>query len=190
TRVRLQLTGAALGLFLTAIVAIVCGISYVSHQEIRDFQAVRHWVLPTLALILTTSAFLLIGAVRMMMRDSYFWACTAAILALFPWSPAWIIGLPFGIWAIAILRRPEVKAAFHGNRRVVDFGVPVVPELQPGKVRSFFRNVGRYFLSGLSARHSFSQSEIKNEIAEKQANLPAASHPPVAQTVDYPAEKK
>jgi hypothetical protein len=40
--------------------------------------------------------------------ESYGWAVTASIIAIFGGA----IGLPFGIWALVVLIRPEVKAAF------------------------------------------------------------------------------
>jgi hypothetical protein len=45
--------------------------------------------------------------------QSYGLAMTASIVAMIPCiSPCCILGLPFGIWALVILNRPEVKAAF------------------------------------------------------------------------------
>ena len=51
------------------------------------------------------------GAVKMLRQESYAWATTAAIVAMVPWYCC-ILGLPFGIWALVVLRRPVVKAAF------------------------------------------------------------------------------
>src|SRR5439155_14011647 len=67
-RVRLQVMAPAVGLFLTAIVAVICAIilanTLLGHWHVPSRQA----AIPVLALSLTASAFLLIGAVRMMMR--------------------------------------------------------------------------------------------------------------------------
>lgn len=39
----------------------------------------------------------------------------AAILAMIPCvSPCCLLGLPLGIWALIVLLKPEVKAAFQG----------------------------------------------------------------------------
>ncbi len=35
-----------------------------------------------------------------------------SILAMFPCGPAFLLGLPIGIWALIVLMDPEVKAAF------------------------------------------------------------------------------
>lgn len=53
------------------------------------------------------------GAVQMARLRSYSSAMTAAILAVIPaCSPCVVVGIPFGIWAIIVLRDPSVKAAF------------------------------------------------------------------------------
>jgi tRNA A-37 threonylcarbamoyl transferase component Bud32 len=53
------------------------------------------------------------GSVSMMRLRSHGWATAAATLALLPCGPAWLIGLPAGIWALWVLNTQEVKAAFH-----------------------------------------------------------------------------
>jgi hypothetical protein len=55
---------------------------------------------------------IIIGAVCLLRLHSRGWASAAAILALMPCGPAWVIGLPVGIWALAVLTEPGVKAAF------------------------------------------------------------------------------
>lgn len=53
------------------------------------------------------------GAVKMARMKSYSSAMTAAILSVIPvCSPCIIFGIPFGIWAIIVLRDPRVKAEF------------------------------------------------------------------------------
>lgn len=54
-----------------------------------------------------------IGAHRMMNLESYRSAMVAAVVSVIPiCSPCIVLGIPFGIWAIVLLRRPDVKAAF------------------------------------------------------------------------------
>jgi hypothetical protein len=36
---------------------------------------------------------------------------TAAILAMIPASPAWLVGMPVGIYALSVLTSEEIKAA-------------------------------------------------------------------------------
>jgi hypothetical protein len=55
----------------------------------------------------------LIGAVKMKNLTSYGFAMTAAILSMLTCcSLCEIVGLPLGIWALVVLRSPDVKAAF------------------------------------------------------------------------------
>jgi hypothetical protein len=56
----------------------------------------------------------LLGSLNMLRVRSYSSALTAAIVSLIPFcSPVVLLGLPFGIWALAVLRREEVKEAFY-----------------------------------------------------------------------------
>jgi len=55
----------------------------------------------------------LIGASRMQKLQSYQFAMTASIVAMVPCiSPCCVFGLPFGIWALVVLNKPEVKSQF------------------------------------------------------------------------------
>lgn len=56
---------------------------------------------------------IIFGGIKMKKLQSYGLALTAAIIAMIPCiSPCCILGLPFGIWALIVLMKPEVKAAF------------------------------------------------------------------------------
>ena len=56
---------------------------------------------------------IIVGILKMMKLQSYGFAMTATILAMIPClSPCCLFGLPFGIWGIVILCKPEVKEAF------------------------------------------------------------------------------
>ena len=54
------------------------------------------------------------GATKMMQAKKYKVARLAAILAILPFtSCCFLVGLPMGIWALAILAQTDVKAAFN-----------------------------------------------------------------------------
>lgn len=56
---------------------------------------------------------LITGAFSMIGRGSYAWAIATSCLACVPClSPIYVVGIPIGIWALVVLRRPAVKAAF------------------------------------------------------------------------------
>jgi hypothetical protein len=63
------------------------------------------WPLMNLAIAL--------GAISMIRLQSYRSAFTAAILAVIPvCSPCFLLGIPFGIWALVLLSRPDVRQRF------------------------------------------------------------------------------
>jgi hypothetical protein len=63
---------------------------------------------------IAVSVFILLGALRMQQLKSHGLAMAAAIVAMIPcFSPCCVLGLPFGIWALIVLSKPEVKSQFH-----------------------------------------------------------------------------
>ena len=63
---------------------------------------------------LLLSVLILWGAFKMKSLQSYEFCMTAAILAMLPClTPCCLVGLPLGIWALVVLRKPEVKSQFH-----------------------------------------------------------------------------
>jgi len=69
-------------------------------------------LLTGMALSVPVSILIILGAVRMMNLQSYRFALAAAILALLPLTFMVVVGVPFGIWALVVLARQRVKAAF------------------------------------------------------------------------------
>jgi len=65
-----------------------------------------------LVLSIFVGPLIIIGAVNMLHLRSFGWALAAAILALLPCGPSWLLVLPAGIWALVVLTAPDVKAAF------------------------------------------------------------------------------
>jgi hypothetical protein len=56
----------------------------------------------------------LIGASKMKNLQNYQFVLTASIAAMVPCiSPCCVFGLPFGIWALVVLNKPEVKSQFN-----------------------------------------------------------------------------
>ncbi|PHS09661.1 MAG: hypothetical protein COA78_11875 [Blastopirellula sp.] len=66
------------------------------------------------AVILFCSAvFVLKGAISMLKKTNYRSAKIAAWISIIPvCSPFLVLGIPFGIWALVLLNRPEVKSLF------------------------------------------------------------------------------
>jgi tRNA A-37 threonylcarbamoyl transferase component Bud32 len=67
------------------------------------------------ALLSIAGVIVLLGAARMMKLRNYPFSIAAAIVAAVT-GPGAILGLPFGVWALIILFRREMRAAFAANR--------------------------------------------------------------------------
>jgi len=68
-----------------------------------------------LIVTVVTGAYVVIvvlAAWHLMQLRSYRLARLGSILALFPFTPGSIVGLPMGIWALLVMREDEVKSAF------------------------------------------------------------------------------
>jgi hypothetical protein len=64
--------------------------------------------------LLLIHAFVLYGALMMYRARAYRHALTAAIVSLIPFcSPIVLVGIPFSIWALAVMFRRDVREAFH-----------------------------------------------------------------------------
>jgi tRNA A-37 threonylcarbamoyl transferase component Bud32 len=102
------------------------------------------------AVVALVSGVLLKGGVTMSRLRDFPWAATAAILAMIPWSPGWLVGLPCGIWACVVLGRPTVGAAFRGDKgRAASAPVGARPPGGGvgGRALALLRSVGRYFVT-------------------------------------------
>lgn len=56
--------------------------------------------------------FVYVGAREMQRQGSYRWAVAAAVLAILPCHWGAIIGIPFGVWSLILLLKPEAKSQF------------------------------------------------------------------------------
>ena len=67
-------------------------------------------------LTLLVAPFVLYAGVQMLRGKGYSMARTASILALLPLtSCCCVLGVPVGIWALVVLKKPEVRAYFEGE---------------------------------------------------------------------------
>jgi serine/threonine protein kinase len=154
-RVRRQLLFPALGLLLTGVGAVVstAALAGLFTRELHQVKAA--WGLAILGLVGIGTGFMMAGALQMLWRRSYLLSVAGALLALVPWSPAWLIGLPCGIWALVVLGRPEVVAAFLDRRRGVIPAPPPAPAPTgpvAGKLRSWLRSFAGYFVNTIPPR--------------------------------------
>jgi hypothetical protein len=124
--------GPAIGLKVTAIVGLVLVVAglvinvltlsgfHIGLQQIQDpqMQKLFNTLGGGLGIVQNiiggvVGVIVLIGAAKMQKLQNYQFALTASIVAMLPCiSPCCIFGLPFGIWALVVLNKPEVKSQF------------------------------------------------------------------------------
>jgi hypothetical protein len=79
----------------------------------------------------TINVVVIVGAARMKRLEDFRLAVIAAVLAAIPGiSPCFLVGVPFGIWAIVVLSDGSVKAAFQTGR------VPMESESTSHQIKS------------------------------------------------------
>ena len=64
--------------------------------------------------LLAMNGFIAFGASRMMKLQGHSLAITTCILAMIPCTSGLccLLGVPFGIWGIIVLNKPEIKSQF------------------------------------------------------------------------------
>jgi serine/threonine protein kinase len=154
---RLEVRAPALGLLVTGAATLVFWIviAFLRAEERRQLNLPlidgdSFFGLSTVTVLITmVSGVLMLGGLQMLRLRAYALAATAAIVAMIPWSPAWLIGLPFGIWACVVLGRPTVTEAVYSDRRKTASGLTPARKLGAVVARRFLgalRSVGRCFL--------------------------------------------
>jgi hypothetical protein len=151
-RTGMEVVVPAVGLIATGILALLTNtvLGAVVVYNSPSYEEVKPWcILGGLASV-AGAGVLIVGGVCMLRLRYYAWAVAAAFAAMLPWSYAWFLGLPMGIWALRVLRRPEVIEATLENSHASGRSAPGPQEQKkglPGKVLSFFRSMGGYFLT-------------------------------------------
>src|SRR5262249_8322341 len=152
-KAHMEVAAPAVGLILTGLVAILSGIVFGGFLPFVHFDGdgtYQYWLAPAMGLVMTVGGwFVLVGGIRMLRLRSYSSAVAAAILALIPWSPGWLLGLPFGIVGLVVLRKRGVMAAFLNRQRAADLDLRASAQQGGrlgGKMVSLFRSMGRYFI--------------------------------------------
>jgi hypothetical protein len=62
--------------------------------------------------IVALNGFVLFGAIKLLRLRDFTVAMVASVVAMLPCQCCCLFGLPFGIWALVVLNRPEVKKWF------------------------------------------------------------------------------
>ncbi len=72
-------------------------------------------IVSTLLFSILPGLLIFFGGHQMLQRRSYAWAVAAGIIAILACSWLSVLSLPIGIWALVVLSRDDVKAAFPGD---------------------------------------------------------------------------
>jgi hypothetical protein len=118
-----RIAGPALLLLCSAIMQIgVAAFLAVLCVVFANIGTEQVWVISPIALLVgvvggVSGAIVLAGALKMRRLIDHRFCRMSAIVAMLPLGAGFPLGLPFGIWALLVLRRSDVKAAFAGGRR-------------------------------------------------------------------------
>ncbi len=138
TEARSRVNGPAIGLLVTGIISLVMSVgSLIMHltvvlgfrtasplpeapsPELQQIFTMLNALNGPLGLVsdmfsLTMGVLITLGAMKMKNLQNYTFAYTISILAMIPClSPCCLLGLPFGIWALVVLNKPEIKSQFN-----------------------------------------------------------------------------
>ena len=114
-------------------------------------------------LMLPVAGVTILGAWKMRKLELYGLAITASILAMLPCTLGFIIGLPAGIWALMVLKQPDVKAAFRRK-----------PEHRKPKIGAELQGLDQH------------ASEIKTDVE----TISSKSKTPIAYEHSIPAQRR
>jgi hypothetical protein len=121
------------------------------------------------SLVAAQGVFVIIGAFNMMQLRSHRRAVLGSVLAVVPFFPGAVIGLPMGIWALVLLMKQEIKASF-GQSRLVGIGVSIPP-----KIREFVVSAVEEVKSAVSREKAeFSKLRSEKNPAEQTAGTETA----------------
>ncbi len=188
---RWQVAGPAAGLILTGVVAFLYWLGMgIAGLGSFIYEASRHrvyaddiFLVITLGvigvpLVLLATGFLVTAGRRMARFDSYVFVLLACLWAMMPWSAAFLIGFPIGLWALWVLRKQEVRLAF-ASRAVQDrlglaAGLPVVIPVTPPRRGPIRRAVGSLYRNVLSLVVGSQVREVPPTGAGHAAAAPAS----------------
>jgi hypothetical protein len=115
----LGMLNSAVGVVLNLAGVTLTGFGLPKDPQFAEFERAMQLFGGTLGVLgglisLAVGGFILWGAFRMMKLRSYGLAIAISVVSMIPCvSPCCCLGLPFGVWALVVLARADVKAAFH-----------------------------------------------------------------------------
>jgi hypothetical protein len=109
---------AVLGILMQILGLGMAGMSQFENNENAEMARMLQMYTGVMGIVLRSVAiivgiFIILGCIKMKKLENYGMAMTVSIIAMVPClSPCCCLGLPFGIWALVVLSKPEVKQYF------------------------------------------------------------------------------
>ena len=121
--IRQQVRKPADGLIIAGGINILCIIPFtllvgsmiLTHSRLLPQAGLDAKVAALSLLVTCLGAVIIYGVMRMKELENYKWSVISSILAILPISPGCLLGVPFGVWALSVLLRSEVRKAFADN---------------------------------------------------------------------------
>ena len=118
--IRQQVRKPADGLLIAGGINILCiipftllmGTMVLTNSQMLSQSGLDAKVAALSLLVTCLGAVIIYGVMRMKELENYKWSVISSVLAILPISPGCLFGVPFGIWALSVLFRKEVKKAF------------------------------------------------------------------------------
>jgi hypothetical protein len=178
---RLLVRGPATALFLTALVAAIecvvaaCAFA-MSHAGPNQIPEAAAYFWACIAVVVSALvAAIILGSIHLRRFTGFEFVVIAIILAMAPWSAHCLIGIPAGVWAILVLRRPEVRATFAAKLGLApatagpapSSSAPPPPQ-ETGPVRRKARSFWRGFVSAFISTHRRDEPPVPSEPSAPQ----------------------
>ena len=109
---------------------------------LKVFSLMPGATIPIVILMVAQTAVVIFGAWNLMQLRSYNMALAGCFLGLFPFGPGAIVSIPMGIWALIVITKKEVKAAFGQRETEVEIP-PKVHEFTVSAIKDVKTVLGR-----------------------------------------------
>ncbi len=118
--IRQYMRRPAEGLMIAGIINILCivpfalltGTHLLSNSRLLSPRGLDMKIAALSLLVTCIGAVIVYGVMRMRELENYKLAVIGSVLAILPISPGCLLGVPFGLWALVVLTRKEVKKSF------------------------------------------------------------------------------
>ncbi|MHC4694609.1 MAG: hypothetical protein ACYS67_17860, partial [Planctomycetota bacterium] len=137
---------------------------------LSTFISISIATIPIGILMAAHTALLIIGAWNLMQLRSYRMALGGSILGILSFPPGAIVSIPMGIWALVVMAKKEVKAAFGQEETEVEIP-PKVREFTLSTIKDVKTVFGRGKAEVQKIIHEKRQDSQADEVTEPSGSL-------------------